>query len=188
MQNNGEGTGWVSSWGGPCRGPTPTTAQTASPTPRRGSLTAPRGAPSQRMLQGTGPVGPPNKVSVSRTWLSPEQVDIMPGDADAIGKLMESSISCALPSSSGQAVFLTPPQCPRASVSLLWMGQSGHMCCCVVGHSLFLVAPVATGLAVRDRHAVGLWGQQALVYCGGHGAGHPIEGTAFRAQFMVCPC
>lgn len=154
MQNNGEGTGWVSSWGGPCRGPTPTTAQTASPTPRRGSLTAPRGAPSQRMLQGTGPVGPPNKVSVSRTWLSPEQVDIMPGDADAIGKLIESSISCALLASSGQAVFLTPPQCPRASVSLLCMGQSGHMCCCVVGHSLFLVAPVATGLAVRDRQ----WG------------------------------
>lgn len=37
MQNNGEETGWVSSRGGPCRGPTPATAQTATPTPQRGA-------------------------------------------------------------------------------------------------------------------------------------------------------
>lgn len=183
MQNNGEGTGWVSSRGGPCRGPTPTTAQTASPTPRQGSPTAPRGAPSRRMLQGTSPVGPPNKVSVLRAWLSPVRVDIMPGDADAIGKLMGSSISCALLASSDQAAFLTPPQCPHVSVSLLRKGQSGHMCCCAVGHSLLLVASVATGPAVRDQHSVGLWEQQALVYCGGHGARSPHRGKCLWGAF-----
>lgn len=85
MQNNGEETGWVSSWGGPCHGPTPATAQTATPTPQRGAR-LPRKHPEGRAPGREGGCcrapalqGHPTRyvpAALAHVWLSPLRVVI----------------------------------------------------------------------------------------------------------------